>query len=141
MKYVALPREGLFFYLGRIVSDYSWRKICEDIAVELIMDYGSNVEYLSIVELVDDRLGNPNDLTFDPYAYVVYLIDNAEVEITFPKERLRSGESAPSRAIRSPTKVLPLRVTELTTPILEFFKELKRTSRVFHKGAISDTEV
>lgn len=70
------------------MSDYSWRKVCEEIAEDLLESEGKDVEFLSIAEAVGDRIGNPNDLTFNPVDYISYLVKNAEVKITLPKERL-----------------------------------------------------
>jgi hypothetical protein len=67
-----------------------WLNAAEDIATDLLLSCGQEVDYLSITEGVgewirDHGLESERDQMVD---YVSYLVDNAEVEVTLPKERL-----------------------------------------------------
>jgi hypothetical protein len=67
---------------------YAWRDQCIDIAIDLIFEHGQEVEYLAIIERVGETTFLSNEMNVDPVAYVLWLIDNADIEITFPKARL-----------------------------------------------------
>lgn len=67
-----------------------WKDAAEDIAIDLLLSCGRDVEYLSIAESVgewirDHDLPGERD---DMVDYVSYLVDNAQIEVTLPKERL-----------------------------------------------------